>query len=459
MTPKISTKGSKNKSGRSPNNPDGFSHDQPTIQPPKKCSVAHSMLTSRRATPRHAKPKSLNYAIISPERNNFSEALKNCGVSPQFIVRKPEHRAIIRPMYAIIRTQKLKSKRAISGAIRHNLREQNTPNADPEALRENEVLEGPDTHRGVMHYYDEKLPNKVRSNAVHGIETVVTASPEWFENKTPQEREKFFKDSLNFVSEKMGGRRNVISAVVHNDEKTPHMQVVAMPLVDGKLNARKLIGGGKSELAKLQSDFAKQVGAKHGLERGKEKSKAHHQSIKDFYSKQVNSNEPIKAPATPEPPSRIASEARRRDYMQSVVSSVHEPLKRRIEALERRQVGSEMELKRERSQNAEIRERGGLTAFKSLERDNQQLKETITSQSKTIDRLSHTVGAQSESLREQTYQRFKTEHEQEQSQHVRTREQVERGHAHRDDRASYATDKSLSASSSARPAGRRDHHR
>jgi hypothetical protein len=34
----------------------------------------------------------------------------------------------------------------------------------------------------------------------------------------------------------------------------------------------------------MQTDFAKSVGARHGLERGIEGSKAHHQTIKDFYA-------------------------------------------------------------------------------------------------------------------------------------------------------------------------------
>ena len=44
-------------------------------------------------------------------------------------------------------------------------------------------------------------------------------------------------------------------------------------------------------LSQLQTDFAKDVGQRHGLERGIEGSQAKHQTIKEFYA-QVN--QPIK---------------------------------------------------------------------------------------------------------------------------------------------------------------------
>ena len=63
-----------------------------------------------------------------------------------------------------------------------------------------------------------------------------------------------------------------------------------VPLKDGKLNAKHFTGG-KKVLSQLQTDFAKDVGQRHGLERGIEGSQAKHQTIKEFYA-QVN--QPIK---------------------------------------------------------------------------------------------------------------------------------------------------------------------
>ena len=63
-----------------------------------------------------------------------------------------------------------------------------------------------------------------------------------------------------------------------------------VPLKDGKLNAKHFTGG-KKVLSQLQTDFAQDVGQRHGLERGIEGSQAKHQTVKEFYA-QVN--QPIK---------------------------------------------------------------------------------------------------------------------------------------------------------------------
>ena len=52
-----------------------------------------------------------------------------------------------------------------------------------------------------------------------------------------------------------------------------------VPLKDGKLNAKHFTGG-KKVLSQLQTDFAKDVGQRHGLERGIEGSQAKHQTIR-----------------------------------------------------------------------------------------------------------------------------------------------------------------------------------
>ena len=51
------------------------------------------------------------------------------------------------------------------------------------------------------------------------------------------------------------GEENILSAVVHLDERTPHMHVCFVPITkDGKLSSKTLIGG-PTGLVKLQDDF------------------------------------------------------------------------------------------------------------------------------------------------------------------------------------------------------------
>lgn len=106
---------------------------------------------------------------------------------------------------------------------------------------------------------------KTRANSVLALDTLYTASPDFFQEKTNQQNDDFFKDCLQFHQEHFG---HIISAVIHYDETTPHLHVVSVPLTkDGRLSARDVIGN-KSKMSKTQDSFFEQVGRGYGLERG-----------------------------------------------------------------------------------------------------------------------------------------------------------------------------------------------
>lgn len=149
-------------------------------------------------------------------------------------------------------------------------------------------------------------------DSVLGISAVYTASPEWFEEHPDrQEQIAYFKDCLAFHERHFG---KVVSAVIHYDEDTPHMQVLSVPILeapkmenywickdDGRevkpgddrwgapdtrrrkqkyvldKNGKKVMTkglhggralGNKRHLSHLQDEFAEQCGKPHGLERG-----------------------------------------------------------------------------------------------------------------------------------------------------------------------------------------------
>lgn len=107
---------------------------------------------------------------------------------------------------------------------------------------------------------------KERSNSVIGIGGIYTASPEWFENTSLEEKMMYFKECLNFHESNYGV---VISAIIHMDESTPHMHIMSVPITnDGRLSARDLIGN-RNNMIELQTKFHEQVGRSFGLERGK----------------------------------------------------------------------------------------------------------------------------------------------------------------------------------------------
>lgn len=106
---------------------------------------------------------------------------------------------------------------------------------------------------------------RTRSNSVLALDTLYTASSEFFQGKTNEENDTFFRDCLKFHERHFG---HIISAVIHYDETTPHLHVISVPLTqDGRLSARDVIGN-KAKMSKAQDEFFEQVGKGYGLERG-----------------------------------------------------------------------------------------------------------------------------------------------------------------------------------------------
>lgn len=185
--------------------------------------------------------------------------------------------------FAIIRTKKLSSMGQVAASAQHLFRERETPNADQERTPENEILVGPDNAKQLCQAWSDQAPAKVRSNAVRAVEYLVTASPEAMKRMNRAGQDSYFREALQFLQDKHG-KENVLSAVVHRDETTPHLSVTVIPLDDrGKLNARQFLGG-RDKLRQLQTDFAEQVGKTYGLERGIENSRARHRTIRQFYT-------------------------------------------------------------------------------------------------------------------------------------------------------------------------------
>ncbi|WP_319784513.1 MobV family relaxase [Oceanisphaera sp. IT1-181] len=181
--------------------------------------------------------------------------------------------------YAILRTAKLKSFGEIGGSLAHNYREIQTLNADESKAKLNDHIGGLTAH-WTMDLIKARLPKKYRSDAVLCVEYLITASPEYFE--AGDDGTKYFEDAVDWLKARHGAE-NVVATTVHRDETSPHLVAYVVPLDDkGKLNAKKYLGG-RVVLRNMQSDFAKNVGEKYGLERGIEGSKATHTTLKQHY--------------------------------------------------------------------------------------------------------------------------------------------------------------------------------
>ena len=94
---------------------------------------------------------------------------------------------------------------------------------------------------------------RVRKDSVKFVDTLVTVSPE-FAKAHEVEMPEYFRRAFDFLKERVG-EENIISAVVHMDEKTPHMHLCFVPLTrDKRLSAKEILGNKKS-MIRWQDDF------------------------------------------------------------------------------------------------------------------------------------------------------------------------------------------------------------
>ena len=104
------------------------------------------------------------------------------------------------------------------------------------------------------------------------VEALVTASPEFFRGKKRSEVKAYFNEALDFIKQNQNPA-TIISAVVHMDEKTPHMHLCFVPLTEDKRLSAKEIVGNKKKLTWWQDEFWKHMVKKYpDLERGESAS-------------------------------------------------------------------------------------------------------------------------------------------------------------------------------------------
>lgn len=109
---------------------------------------------------------------------------------------------------------------------------------------------------------------RTRSDSVRVVEALVTASPEFFKDKKKSEVKAYFTEALDFI-QKYQSKETIITAVVHMDEKTPHMHLCFVPLTEDKRLSAKEIVGNKKKLTWWQDEFWKHMVKKYpDLERG-----------------------------------------------------------------------------------------------------------------------------------------------------------------------------------------------
>lgn len=183
--------------------------------------------------------------------------------------------------FAIMRAKKLNSMGSVAASLQHCYRDRDTPNADQARTADNEHHAAQSTDEAMGKLRD-LLPDKRRKDAVLAVEYVMTASPEWWETATAAQQTDFFEQSKKWLAGKYGAE-NIVTASIHRDETSPHLSAFVVPMTaDGRLSAKDYIGN-RQKMTADQTKFAKAV--EHlGLERGLERSRATHTSIKQHYA-------------------------------------------------------------------------------------------------------------------------------------------------------------------------------
>lgn len=198
--------------------------------------------------------------------------------------------------YAIIRNEKLTRAKAI-GAYNHN--ERKTKNHSNKNI---------DTNKTYLNYYIKKFDKikdlynlkgqiKVTSNIM--CEMIFTSDQDFFSKIGYEETKRYFIESYKFICNyKNLGEQNIISAVIHIDEDTPHIHLLYIPVVHIKDNQGNDIDKiscrdfwkGKNSYRDLQDKFYKYISSKDfKLERSQasEVTKSEHIKI-DEYKKITN---------------------------------------------------------------------------------------------------------------------------------------------------------------------------
>ena len=183
----------------------------------------------------------------------------------------------MKAQYAILRFAKYKGPE-IGHIESHNERTKekyaSNPNIDTSRSHLNFHLVSPERkYRAEAEKQIAAAGCRTRSDSVRVVEVLVTASPEFFKGKKKAEIKAYFQEALDFIQQHQNPR-TIISAVVHMDEKTPHMHLCFVPLTKDKRLSAKEIVGNKKKLTWWQDEFWKHMVGKYpDLERGESASK------------------------------------------------------------------------------------------------------------------------------------------------------------------------------------------
>ena len=220
--------------------------------------------------------------------------------------------------YAVLHVEKTSgTDAAMSAHIERTIKPKNADESRTHLNRE--LITFPDgvesRTQAIQHRLDTAgLTRKIGNNQVRAIRVLLTGTHEDMERITNEGRlDEWCDDNLKYLSDTFG-RENIVSAVLHMDEQTPHIHATLVPIVKGERKRKKkeeqvkkryrkkptgtarLCADEIMTRAKLKSyqDTYAQAMSSYGLRRGIDGSEAKHITIRQYYRDLIQQAEQLR---------------------------------------------------------------------------------------------------------------------------------------------------------------------
>ena len=301
--------------------------------------------------------------------------------------------------YAVLHMEKTSgTDAAMSAHIERTIRPKNV-DADRTHLNR-ELIKFPDgienRTQAIQHRLDTAgLTRKIGSNQVRAIRILLTGTHEDMERITNDGRlDEWCGDNLRYLADTFG-KENVVSAVLHMDEQTPHIHATLVPIVRGERKRRKREEQAKKRYRKKPADGARlcaddimtrqklkayqdsyaQAMGRYGLQRGIDGSEAKHISTRQYYRDLVQQTEQLQAD--------IGQLQDRRETAQEELQQ----MKREIQTEKLKGAATTAAANIAESVGSLF----GSNKVKTLERENKALHREVATHEETIETLQSTI--------------------------------------------------------------------
>ena len=160
--------------------------------------------------------------------------------------------------YAIMRIEKRKLP-SVGRICKHHERLKVEYKSNPDIDRERtglnyHIVQPTGPYREAVLARIEQAGARRRKDSVVLQDCFVGGTPDWLKEKSLEEQREYFNHAYQFFEDNFG-KENIISAVVHMDEATPHMHLCFVPITaKGRLSSKDIIGGPQG-LVKWQDSF------------------------------------------------------------------------------------------------------------------------------------------------------------------------------------------------------------